>query len=80
MSRGSNLGERSDLAYARAHADDVDPADLAAAAAAVGDRSIAFALLRRLHGHMAWIAIRNDPRFDALRDDASFRQLANSQA
>ena len=57
-----------------------DEEDVAAAVAAVGDRSDAFALLRRLRGHMVWIAIENDPRFDALRSDASFRQLAQSQA
>jgi DNA-binding winged helix-turn-helix (wHTH) protein/Tfp pilus assembly protein PilF len=71
---------RAELAYARAHAQNVDPADMVAAAAAIGDRSIAFALLRHLHGHMEWIAVKNDPRFDPLRDDASFRQLAQSQA
>jgi DNA-binding winged helix-turn-helix (wHTH) protein/Tfp pilus assembly protein PilF len=71
---------RADLAYARAHASDVDPEDLAAAAAAIGDRSIAFALLRHLRGHLEWIAVKNDPRFDSLRDDASFRQLTQSQA
>jgi DNA-binding winged helix-turn-helix (wHTH) protein/Tfp pilus assembly protein PilF len=71
---------RSELAYARAHARDVDPEDLAAAAMAVGERSMAFALLRRIRGHLDWIAIENDPRFDAMRDDASFRQLAQSQA
>jgi DNA-binding winged helix-turn-helix (wHTH) protein/Tfp pilus assembly protein PilF len=71
---------RVDLAYARAHANEVDPTDLAAATAAVGDRSGALALLRRLHGAFEWIAVRNDPRFDALRADAAFRQLAQSQA
>jgi len=70
---------RADLAYARAHANDVDPEDLAAAAAAVGDRSIAFTLLRRLRGHMEWVAVKNDPRFDSLRDDRSFRQITQSQ-
>lgn len=70
---------RADLAYARAHASDVDPEDLAVAAAAVGDRSIAFTLLRRLRGHMEWVAVKNDPRFDALRDDRSFRQITQSQ-
>jgi tetratricopeptide (TPR) repeat protein len=74
------LRAQAALAYARAHTRDVDPTDLAAAAAAIGDRSDAFALLRRLRGHFAWIAIENDPRFDALRSDASFRQLVQSQA
>lgn len=71
---------RAAFAYAMLRSHDVDPTDLAAAAAAVGDRSAAFALLRHLRGHMAWIAVENDPRFDALRADASFRALAQSQA
>ncbi len=71
---------RAQLAYARAHARDVDPADLVAAAAAVGDRSVAFALLRRMHEPGTWMAIKNDPRFDQLRDDAEFRQLAQESA
>lgn len=71
---------RGELAFARSHSKDVDPTDLAAAAAAVGDRNIALELLRRLRSRMAWMAIENDPRFDALRADASFRQLAQTPA
>jgi DNA-binding winged helix-turn-helix (wHTH) protein/Flp pilus assembly protein TadD len=71
---------RLQLAFAMVHAQDVDPADLAAAAAAVGDRSIAFALIRRVHSHLEWTAIENDPRFDALRADAHFRALTQTPA
>lgn len=71
---------RLQLAYAMQHSTQVDPADLAAAAAAVGDRTVAIELLRRLHGHMAWLSIVNDPRFDILRDDAGFRQLLQRPA
>ncbi len=71
---------RAELAYARAHARDVDPADLALAAAALGDRSVAFSLLRHMHQHGTWMAIIHDARFDSLRDDAEFRQLAQESA
>ncbi|HET9030567.1 MAG TPA: winged helix-turn-helix domain-containing protein [Candidatus Aquilonibacter sp.] len=72
---------RAQLAYARAHARDVDPTDLAAAAAAVGERQIALGMLRRMHDRAASMAIiENDPRFDELRDDAEFRQLAQESA
>lgn len=71
---------RVELAYARSHARDVDPADLAIAAAALGDRSVAFALLRHMHQHGTWMAIIHDARFDSLRDDAEFRQLAQESA
>jgi DNA-binding winged helix-turn-helix (wHTH) protein/Tfp pilus assembly protein PilF len=70
---------RAELAYARAHARDVEPADLAVAAAALGDRNVAFTFLRRMN-HGTWMAIRNDPRFDSLRDDAEFRQLSQESA
>ena len=66
---------RAQLAFAMQHAQDVKPADLAAAAAAIGDRTIALELLRRMRGHMSWISIENDPRFDMLRGDAGFREL-----
>ncbi len=71
---------RAELAFAMEHASSVDPEDLAAAAVAIGDRSVALELLRRLRGRLDWIAVENDPRFDALRDDASFRQLAQAPA
>jgi DNA-binding winged helix-turn-helix (wHTH) protein/Tfp pilus assembly protein PilF len=71
---------RAELAFAMQHAASVEPEDLAAAAAAVGDRSIAIDLLRHMRGRLLWIAIENDPRFDALRDDATFRQLAQTPA
>ena len=71
---------RAELAYARAHARDVTQADLAVAAAALGDRSVAFSLLRHMHEHGTWMAIIHDARFDSLRDDAEFRQLAQESA
>ncbi|MGC2129869.1 MAG: tetratricopeptide repeat protein, partial [Candidatus Aquilonibacter sp.] len=69
---------RAQLAFAMLHAQDVEPADLIAAAAAIGDRTIALELLRRMRGHMSLISIENDPRFDMLRGDAGFRQLTQA--
>ncbi|HEX8806552.1 MAG TPA: winged helix-turn-helix domain-containing protein [Candidatus Aquilonibacter sp.] len=69
---------RAELAFAMLHARDVPPMDLAAAAAAVGDRGIALGLLRRVHGHLAWVSIENDTRFDVLRGDAGFRELTQA--
>jgi DNA-binding winged helix-turn-helix (wHTH) protein/Flp pilus assembly protein TadD len=69
---------RAQLAFAMQHASEVEPTDLAAAAAAVGDRSIALGLLRRMHNHLAWISIENDTRFDTLRGDAGFRELTQA--
>jgi DNA-binding winged helix-turn-helix (wHTH) protein len=69
---------RAELAFAMLHARDVEPKDLAAAAAAVGDRGVALGLLRRMHNHAAWISIENDTRFDVLRGDAGFRELAQA--
>jgi DNA-binding winged helix-turn-helix (wHTH) protein/Flp pilus assembly protein TadD len=69
---------RTQLAFAMLHAQDVEPADLVAAAAAIGDRTIALELLRRMRGHMSLISIENDPRFDMLRGDAGFRQLTQA--
>ncbi|MGC2242566.1 MAG: hypothetical protein WBA06_02975, partial [Candidatus Aquilonibacter sp.] len=69
---------RTQLAFAMLHAQDVQPADLVAAAAALGDRTIALELLRRMRGHMSLISIENDPRFDMLRGDAGFRQLTQA--
>jgi hypothetical protein len=60
------------------HARYVTPTDLAAAAAAVGDRTIALELLRRMRGQTDWISVQNDPRFDMLRGDAGFRQLTQA--
>jgi DNA-binding winged helix-turn-helix (wHTH) protein/Tfp pilus assembly protein PilF len=71
---------RAELAYARAHEKLVDATDLVAAESALGERSIVMQQLRQMHGRMTWMAIQNDPRFDALRDDAAFRQLAAMQA
>ncbi len=71
---------RVELGYARAHAAEVMTTDLIAAEAAVGERTVALQQLRRMHGRMDWMAVQNDPRFDALRDDAAFRQLIQTQA
>ncbi len=67
---------RSELAYAIGHDRNVDPADLAIALNAIGERRIAFSWLRRVHGSISWTAIANDPRYDAMREDAGFRQLS----
>jgi DNA-binding winged helix-turn-helix (wHTH) protein/Flp pilus assembly protein TadD len=79
---GHNLTEaHAQLQYAQAHARDVDATDLAAAAAAVGEREIALGTLRRMHDSSALISVlENDPRFDTLRDDAQFRQLVQESA
>ncbi len=69
---------RAQLAFAMQHAGDVKAMDLAAAAAAVGDRSVALGLLRRMHGHLDWLSIQNDTRFDVLRGDAGFRELSQA--
>ncbi len=69
---------RAQLAYAMMHERDVIPTDLAAAAAAVGDRTIALELLRRMRGQMELLSVQNDPRFDVLRGDAGFRQLTQA--
>jgi len=58
---------RAQLAYAMMHARAVEPADLAAAAAVIGDRTVALGLLRRLRTQSDWLAVENDPRFDFLR-------------
>ena len=68
----------SELAYAIGHDHDVDPADLAIALNAIGERRIAFTWLRRVHGSINWTAIANDPRYDAMRSDAGFRQLSQA--
>jgi DNA-binding winged helix-turn-helix (wHTH) protein/tetratricopeptide (TPR) repeat protein len=61
---------RTELGYARAHANDVEPADMAAALAAVGDREIALGMLRKMHRAQMLIAVKNDPRFQSLRSAA----------
>ncbi|MEO9171196.1 MAG: winged helix-turn-helix domain-containing protein [Candidatus Baltobacteraceae bacterium] len=66
---------RAQLAVAKERVKNVDPEDLALALAAVGERNVAFGMLRRMRGQMSWMAIENDPRFDALRGDAQFRRL-----
>jgi DNA-binding winged helix-turn-helix (wHTH) protein len=67
---------RAQLAYARAHAKDVDPGDLAIALAAVGQRSLALSWLRRMHGKPYLRAeIASDPRFNALRSDPQVAQM-----
>jgi DNA-binding winged helix-turn-helix (wHTH) protein/Flp pilus assembly protein TadD len=71
---------RNQLDYAMAHAQHVETADLALAAAATGRKTVAFGMLRRTHDSMTWTAIANDPRYDALRRDAQFRQLAQGPA
>lgn len=67
--KSSRLSEaRQQLAYARAHAKDVDPGDLAIALAAVGERDDALKWLQR-NGGDAYVRaeIAHDPRFDRLR-------------
>lgn len=66
----------SQLAYARAHARDVDPGDLAIALAAVGDRGAALSWLRHEQSQPYLRAeIASDPRFNALRSDPQLAQL-----
>ena len=66
---------RAQLAVARTNVKQVDPGDLALALASVGERGVALGMLRRMHGQMSWMAIENDPRFDALRADVQFQKL-----
>jgi DNA-binding winged helix-turn-helix (wHTH) protein/tetratricopeptide (TPR) repeat protein len=67
---------RTQLAYARAHAKDVDAGDLAIAMAAVGQRSMALSLLRRQSDRSFLRAeIANDPRFSVLRNDPQIAEL-----
>ena len=69
---------RAQLAYARAHARDVQPADLALAAESTGDHSIALGVLKNAHEHTAWIAFQFDARFDVLRTQREFARLAQA--
>ena len=71
---------RAQLAYARSHARRVEPMDLAAAAAAVGERSAAIATLRKMKSAMVWMAVENDPRFDELRSEPAFHKIAQAPA
>jgi DNA-binding winged helix-turn-helix (wHTH) protein/Flp pilus assembly protein TadD len=72
---------RVELAYARSHARDVEPVDLAAASAAVGERSAALATLRKeVKSAMSWMAVENDPRFDTLRSEPAFQKMAQAPA
>jgi len=64
-----------ELSYAVAHRKNIAPQDLAVAFAAVGHKTIALKLLRHVDG-TTWHAIANDPRFDTLRNDEQFRELA----
>ncbi|MBV8373431.1 MAG: winged helix-turn-helix domain-containing protein [Candidatus Eremiobacteraeota bacterium] len=66
---------RAQLAYARTHAKDVDPADLAVAFAAVGERRLALTWLRRLQAQYLRAEIADDPRFSVLRNDPQIAQL-----
>lgn len=66
--KANRLAEaRKQIAYARAHASDVDPGDLAIALATVGRRGDALAYLRRADAFVK-AEIASDPRFDGLRD------------
>ena len=57
-----------EYAYARAHAGDVEDADLAAAAKALGDFEFAQEIGRRHVAHVSWMAVENAHRF-ALEED-----------
>jgi tetratricopeptide (TPR) repeat protein len=54
---------RAQLAFARKHANEVNPADLAAAARAIGDGSVSLEMLRRIRSHRT--ATENAARLDA---------------
>ena len=67
---------RSKLAYARAHADYVDPGDLAIAMDAVGQHHLALTWLRHQPSEPFLRAeIASDPRFSALRSDPQLAEL-----
>lgn len=67
---------RAQLAYARSHASDVDPGDLAIALDAVGQRGLALSWLRHQHAEPFLRAeIASDPRFSALRSDPQVAAL-----
>jgi DNA-binding winged helix-turn-helix (wHTH) protein/tetratricopeptide (TPR) repeat protein len=71
---------QAELSIARAHAKDVEPADLALAFAALGQRRVALSVLRRERGDYMAAQIANDPRFDALRSDAQEPHLQQKPA
>ncbi|HTX58457.1 MAG TPA: winged helix-turn-helix domain-containing protein [Verrucomicrobiae bacterium] len=68
------------FAIASAHASDVDPADLALAQAAIGQRRVALSRLLHLHDVYTMAEIANDPRFDAYRRDPQLAQLQQKPA
>jgi DNA-binding winged helix-turn-helix (wHTH) protein/tetratricopeptide (TPR) repeat protein len=75
--RTNRLSEaRAELAVAKAHLRDVQPDDLAAALAAVGDLHVAVSVLRRSNGAFLRAEIANDPRFAALRLDPALAVLS----
>jgi DNA-binding winged helix-turn-helix (wHTH) protein/Tfp pilus assembly protein PilF len=70
---------RAALASAQAHPQDVSPDDLAAALAAVGERTEAMAWLQRLRGHYGNALLALDPRLNALHDDARFQSISKGR-
>jgi DNA-binding winged helix-turn-helix (wHTH) protein/Tfp pilus assembly protein PilF len=67
---------RAALASAQAHPQNVSPDDLAAALAAVGERTKAMAWLQRAHGHYGNALLTLDPRLDGLHDDVQFQRIS----
>jgi tetratricopeptide (TPR) repeat protein len=68
LARSNRMVEaRKELSYAFAHAKQVEPEDLAVAAAAVGENRVAVSWLRKTKGDYLKAEIANDPRFAILR-------------